>query len=209
MAMKLIVCMLALLAAGPSDQAARAAPDSQATRPADAKAQEIADAATTNQAPETTAPTTESTTDNPGGPTDPAAQPQRKATPATKVADAVKQTSENQQDELLPIEANIVSYTNRERERYGLPPLKVDRRLMLSARRHCAWMARNQSLVHTSQPVAENIAMGQNHSSEAVRDWMNSSGHRANILNRSHMRIGVAAYRTRSGRIFWCQQFGR
>jgi uncharacterized protein YkwD len=49
--------------------------------------------------------------------------------------------------------------------------------------------------------------MGQPHSSDAVRAWMNSSGHRANILNSGHSRIGVAAFRTASGIIFWCQQF--
>ena len=68
-------------------------------------------------------------------------------------------------------------------------------------------MTRNHAMVHTSRPVAENIAMGQPHSSDVVQSWMNSSGHRANILNPGHRRIGVAAYRTASGVIFWCQQF--
>ena len=110
---------------------------------------------------------------------------------------------------LAAIEANIVSYTNQERTRYGLPPLEVDKELMETAREHAAWMTRNRSMVHTSRPVAENIAMGQPHSSDAVRSWMNSSGHRANILNPGHRRIGVAAFRTESGTIFWCQQFRR
>ncbi|NQT15397.1 MAG: hypothetical protein HQ582_21755 [Planctomycetes bacterium] len=52
-------------------------------------------------------------------------------------------------------------------------------------------------------------AQGQRSSTEVVRDWMNSSGHLADILNQSHRRIGVAAYRTESGTIFWCQQFRR
>ena len=108
---------------------------------------------------------------------------------------------------LEAIEANLVSYTNRERARHGLPPLEVDKELMDSARDHAAWMTRNESMVHTSRPVAENIAMGQPHSSDAVEAWMNSSGHRANILNPRHRRIGVAAFRAASGRIFWCQQF--
>jgi uncharacterized protein YkwD len=108
---------------------------------------------------------------------------------------------------LWAIEAHIVSYTNAERSRYGLPPLEVDSDLMDTAREHAAWMTRNQSMVHTSQPVAENIAMGQPHSSDAVQAWMNSSGHRANILNPGHRRIGVAAFRTLGGTIFWCQQF--
>lgn len=110
---------------------------------------------------------------------------------------------------LIPIEENIVVNTNRQRARYGLSPLEVDANLVKSARLHCAWMTRNRRLQHTRQAVAENIAMGQRSSTEVVRDWMNSSGHRANILNRSHRRIGVAAYRTESGTIYWCQQFHR
>jgi len=110
---------------------------------------------------------------------------------------------------LRAIEANIVSYTNQQRVQYGLPPLEVDAELMETAREHAQWMTRNRSMTHTWRPVAENIAMGQRHSSDAVRAWMNSSGHRANILNAAHRRIGVAAFRTESGTIFWCQQFRR
>jgi uncharacterized protein YkwD len=62
-------------------------------------------------------------------------------------------------------------------------------------------------MVHTNRPVAENIAMGQPHSSDVVQAWMNSPGHRANILNFGHRRIGVAAFRSDGGAIFWCQQF--
>ena len=111
--------------------------------------------------------------------------------------------------QLLPIEQNIIMYTNYERTKYGLKPLEVDWELMKSARQHCGWMARVRRLVHTSHPVAENIAMGQSHSSEAVRSWMNSSGHRANILNHGHNPIGVPPFRAHDGTIFWCQQFRR
>jgi uncharacterized protein YkwD len=110
---------------------------------------------------------------------------------------------------LQAIEANVVSYTNQERVRNGLSPLKVDKELMETAREHAAWMTRNRSMVHTWRSVAENIAMGQPHSSDVVRAWMNSSGHRANILNSNHQKIGVAAFCTDAGTIFWCQQFRR
>jgi uncharacterized protein YkwD len=111
--------------------------------------------------------------------------------------------------ELRQIEKNIVAYTNQERQRYGLPPLTIDPGLVESARRHAIWMTSNQTLQHTSQPVAENIAVGQPTSQDVVRSWMNSSGHRANILSGGHGRIGVAAYRTAQGTIYWCQQFLR
>ncbi len=132
---------------------------------------------------------------------------------ARLVAKLVSQQRTKQLD-LLPIEENIVKYTNAERAKHGLPALQIDRELMKSARQHASWMANNRSLVHTRRPVAghivaENIAMGQPRSRSAVRDWMNSSGHRANILNRGHRRIGAAAYRTQNGTIYWCQQFRR
>lgn len=127
---------------------------------------------------------------------------------ARLVAKLVSFTGAKGQD-LLPIEENIIKYTNAERAKYGLAALEIDRGLMKSAREHASWMASRRSLVHTRRPVAENIAMGYPHSRSAVGGWMNSSGHRANILNRGYRRIGVAAYRTPSGTIYWCQQFRR
>ena len=111
--------------------------------------------------------------------------------------------------ELLQIEQNIITFTNAERARYGLPPLKIDEELVKSARGHATWMTLNRTLRHTSQPVAENIAMGQRNSKQAVAAWMASSGHRSNILNRGYRKIGAAAYRTPGGTVYWCQQFLR
>jgi uncharacterized protein YkwD len=111
--------------------------------------------------------------------------------------------------DLHAIEARIIERTNAQRVRHGLRPLMVDRRLLRSARRHAAWMTNSRSMTHTTQPVGENIAMGQRSSSEVVNTWMNSSGHRANILNAGYTKIGVAAYATPEGTIYWCQQFLR
>jgi uncharacterized protein YkwD len=49
--------------------------------------------------------------------------------------------------------------------------------------------------------------MGQTSAAEAVSSWMNSSGHRANILDRGHTKIGVAMARAADGSAYWCQQF--
>ena len=110
---------------------------------------------------------------------------------------------------LLAIEKNIVRFTNERRKQHGLPTLQIDEELIESARNHAIWMARNRSLQHTSRPVAENIAMGYSSSQGVVHGWMNSSGHRANILNHGYRRIGTAAYETSDGTIYWCQQFLR
>lgn len=105
------------------------------------------------------------------------------------------------------IETRLVQRTNEMRARHGRPPLEIDMGLVNSARRHANWMVRNRRMQHTAAAVAENIAMGQNSSEQVVSDWMNSPGHRANILNPNHRRIGVAAYRAPDGTVYWCQQF--
>ena len=139
------------------------------------------------------------------------AKKQQKAEKAEKAEQKTpaKKAKKKDKSKLIAIERNIVKYTNEERRRHGLPEFKVCHDLVKSAREHCQWMTRNRTLQHTSAGVAENIAMGYRSSNDAVRAWMNSSGHRANILNGGHQRIGVAAYRTESGTIFWCQQFRR
>jgi uncharacterized protein YkwD len=108
---------------------------------------------------------------------------------------------------LYPVEQEILRHTNAQRKRYGLPPLVIDAKLTETARKHAFWMASAHSLQHAHGAWAENIAQGQTSASHAVTSWMNSSGHRANILNRRHRRIGVAGYKTPRGDIFWCQQF--
>lgn len=108
---------------------------------------------------------------------------------------------------LHQVETNLIDHTNAQRKAHGLPPLKMCRSLMKSARAHSKWMASNNNLSHTHKAVGENIAWGQNVSKEAVSDWMNSSGHRANILSSRYTRIGVAWGRDSNGRFYWCQQF--
>ena len=122
----------------------------------------------------------------------------------TGSADGEWQTGDVQ---LISIERNVIERVNDQRYRRGLRPLRIDSRLMRTARRHAAWMTRNRRLQHTREPVGENIAMGQRSSGQAVGDWMDSPGHRANILSRRYSRVGAAAYRTDNGTIYWCMQF--
>jgi uncharacterized protein YkwD len=103
------------------------------------------------------------------------------------------------------IEKELLVAINVERERYGLRALVMDHRLQQMARRHCAWMG-NHGMIHSGYACAENIAMGQPSTAAVVQAWMNSSGHRANILNRWHLRTGVACY-VSNGTLYWCQQF--
>lgn len=103
-------------------------------------------------------------------------------------------------------ESNVIKRTNAERARYGLAPLKASKRLIQQARRHAQWMASSGNFRHGNDGVAENIAWGQGDSSEALGDWMNSSGHRANILG-GYTHMGAAWARGSDGRLYWVQQF--
>ena len=107
---------------------------------------------------------------------------------------------------LSQVESAVIARTNAARARSGLPPLAADGQLMSGARTHARWMAQNRNLSHGSG-VAENIGMGQTSASEAVTSWMQSSGHRANILDGGYTRIGVAMAHSPNGTAYWCQQF--
>lgn len=107
---------------------------------------------------------------------------------------------------LTPGESQVVESTNAARAEQGLPPLVIDCRLMGTARRHARAMASAMSMYH-SAGVAENVAYGQPTAVLAVRSWLRSPGHRANILGRSYSRIGVAGFIGPDGRAYWVQQF--
>jgi len=107
---------------------------------------------------------------------------------------------------LSATESAVIAQTNAARARSGLGPLTADSQLMNGARNHARWMAQNRNMSHGSG-VTENIAMGQTSASGATSSWMQSSGHRANILGGGHTRIGVAMARSANGTPYWCQQF--
>jgi len=111
--------------------------------------------------------------------------------------------------QLTNAEAELLKKTNEVRARHGRAPLRMSPHLMESARRHASWMASAGSLTHTSDQVAENIAWGQEDVDAAIDSWMNSPGHRANMLSEEYTEIGVAGYYVEGGRIYWCQQFLR
>ncbi|WP_243713113.1 CAP domain-containing protein [Actinomadura sp. 6K520] len=121
-------------------------------------------------------------------------------------------------------EAAVVSLTNAERAKSGCGALRVDQRLVTAARKHSADMAANNYFSHTSQngdspwdrmaaagypdAGAENIAKGYPTAAAVVKGWMNSPGHRANILNCGLRAIGVGMA-SGPGGPYWTQNFGR
>jgi uncharacterized protein YkwD len=132
------------------------------------------------------------------------AKPAADARPET-VAKAAATTAEGMP--LWEIEQALVDETNAHRARYSLPPLKIDPTLISSSRSHSWYMARTGAFHHGRFAVHENIAVGQPNHIEALRCWMGSSGHFANIIRFRHGRIGVAAYQRSNGSIYWTQQF--
>ncbi|TDB91352.1 CAP domain-containing protein [Actinomadura sp. KC216] len=120
-------------------------------------------------------------------------------------------------------EAAVVSLTNAERAKAGCRPLHVDQRLVTAARKHSADMAANGYFDHTSRngdspwkrmedagypsPGAENIAKGYSTAAAVMRGWMDSPGHRANILNCDLRAIGVGKASGPGGPL-WTQDFG-
>ncbi|MDA0632874.1 CAP domain-containing protein [Nonomuraea sp. MCN248] len=122
-------------------------------------------------------------------------------------------------------ENEVVRLTNAERAKGGCPALKHDPQLNRAAAGHSADMAAKNYLSHTSQDGrsfldrirqagftggrgwAENIAMGQRTPADVVRAWMNSSGHRANIMNCSYNLIGAGAAKNAKGQFYWTQNF--
>ena len=94
------------------------------------------------------------------------------------------------------------------RRDHNIELFDIDLELQREAEDHAKWMARNESLVHS--PItygAENIGRANVSPKKMVNIWMNSSGHRRNILDKRYTKIGAAVYKSKSGRYYWCVRF--
>ncbi len=79
---------------------------------------------------------------------------------------------------------------------------------MKEASDHAIWMTKNEIMQHSKiRYGAENIAKAKMSPKRVVQLWMNSQGHRRNILNPRYTKIGVAVYKSKSGRYYWCARF--
>ncbi|MEU0195091.1 CAP domain-containing protein [Streptomyces afghaniensis] len=128
-------------------------------------------------------------------------------------------------DGLAGVAAAVTDLTNRERARAGLPPLAADPLLTAAAQAHSADMVARDFYSHTapggSRPwdraaaagstrrsIGENIACGQRSPAEVVEGWMNSPGHRANILKPGFTHLGVGFAGGGRAGTYWTQLFG-
>ena len=116
----------------------------------------------------------------------------------------------------------VASLVNAARQDAGLSELELDADLCAAAQARAQEIA--QSFSHTRpdgsscftileefgisyRAAGENIAMGQCTPEEVMDGWMNSSGHRANILNGTFTSIGVGYYVDGAGAAHWVQIF--
>ncbi|MGG7621891.1 SafA/ExsA family spore coat assembly protein [Bacillus coreaensis] len=127
-------------------------------------------------------------------------------------------------DATKSIENQVVQLTNQERAKYGLKPFVADWQLARVARYKSADMRDRNYFSHTSptygspfdmmknfgisyRSAGENIAAGQRTAQEVVTAWMNSEGHRKNILSSGYTHIGVGYAQGGSKQHYWTQMF--
>lgn len=123
-------------------------------------------------------------------------------------------------------ENEVIRLVNVQRANAGLQPLKMNWELSRVARYKSADMANKGYFSHTSPTygtpfqmmenfglrftaAGENIAYGQRTPAEVMRDWMNSPGHRSNIMSGSYNEIGVGLAKNKNGVCYWTQMFMR
>ena len=127
-------------------------------------------------------------------------------------------------DDVKALEAEVVRLVNVERAKAGLPALKQNWELCRVARYKSQDMIDKKYFAHQSPTygspfdmmksfgikylaAGENIAYGQKTPAEVMQSWMNSPGHRNNILSSGYYEIGVGAAKTASGTMYWTQMF--
>lgn len=116
----------------------------------------------------------------------------------------------------------VVNLVNKERAKAGLKALVIDKNIEAAALiraketeisfSHTRPNGSSFSTVLRENGISfrgagENIAWGQKSPEQVMKGWMNSPGHRANILNPRYTKIGVGYYKSSTGRQYWTQLF--
>lgn len=121
-------------------------------------------------------------------------------------------------------ENKVIDLVNVERAKVGLQPLKANWQVSRVARYKSQDMINKGYFSHTSptygspftmmesfgikfSAAGENIAMGQTTPDAVMTAWMNSPGHRSNILNPTYTELGVGLAKDSAGRCYWTQMF--
>lgn len=119
------------------------------------------------------------------------------------------------------IRVQVCKLVNIERTQAGLGPIKLERVHSISAQKHAKDMQDFNYFSHSSRDgrspfdrmeedgisymtAAENIAQGQRSAEQVVKAWMNSPGHRMNILEVSYRKMGIGFI---ANGFYWVQNF--
>lgn len=126
--------------------------------------------------------------------------------------------------DILELEQQLLDAHNNQRQKHGLQPLKSNNHLNIAAKNHTIWMAANHKLSHSGNgnstagerikqagykwfSYGENIAMGYANVEAVMAGWMNSIGHKNNILgNFTEVGFGVT---NNAGKIYWTADFAK
>lgn len=202
--------MAAQLTERPESAPANSAVPQRSTTSAAPTTSAAAPSSTTTTRP---APTTTRTIERSTARTTTAPRPTTTTPRPTSVLDAPPQARS-------AVEA-VTALVNEARADNGCGPVRVDERIAEAAQQHSTDMALRDYFSHDSleglsfsdrildagypSPAGENIAKGQRTAEQVMNDWMNSPGHRANILNCDFDTIGVGL--DKNGWL-WTQDFG-
>jgi uncharacterized protein YkwD len=119
----------------------------------------------------------------------------------------------------------VIALTNQQRAAAGLGALSTDGRLTAAAQRSSNDQAAHETMSHTGSDgstvatrataagyhwhiIGENVAVGYESATSVMTGWMNSAGHRANILNPQFKNIGVSVTAAADGTLFWTMVLG-
>jgi uncharacterized YkwD family protein len=144
--------------------------------------------------------------------------------PAPTPAPPVENNNTTVSSSNLTYEQKVVELVNVERQKAGLSTLKMDSAISNVARAKSKDMAGNNYFAHQSPTYGsagdmlrqfgikwsawgENIASGQRTPEIVVNAWMNSPGHRANILSTNFSKIGIGYVTNSNGTPYWTQIF--
>ncbi|SDS23064.1 CAP domain-containing protein [Actinoplanes derwentensis] len=125
---------------------------------------------------------------------------------------------------LAPFQQQVLALVNQNRRRAGCGALTLDQRLIAAANRHAADMARREYFDHESpggrdvgervtgagyswSRYSENIAKGQDSPFQVVNAWMDSPGHRRNILDCALDEMGTGLAVASDRTTYWVQDF--
>lgn len=131
---------------------------------------------------------------------------------------------DRQKKQMAKFAEEVFRRTNAERVKRNIPPLRSIMVLSVVADKRAIEISRNYRSNHTRPDgrswstilhehnikwtaCGENIAEGQDSPAEVVSGWMNSPGHRRNILNKEFTHLGVGIRRNAKGSLCWTQNF--